>query len=250
MATVGFVVELKRSSRESGGTSKRQLPGLKRHGGLRVVGGRQTAAGHGELYVADPVLQAATNLLLFKRHAVAQRGDKLEAAPRGAASPTVESGYHGCPMALLRRGDGQNAERARRAIGDGNNAAGRRRPRSRHTVSFPIRRAGSTFPIKAAFQAFATIRSPSFRSEVRCGLPTTPSMQIKIYDSAKGKLLQTMGKEGGQQIRAIVPTDFWRPAGLRDRCARSRLWVTEMSNQPKRVSVWATFPTISENQAV
>jgi hypothetical protein len=71
-----------------------------------------------------------------------------------------------------------------------------------------------------------------------------PSMQVKVFDSA-GRLLRAMGKPGGagtpdgytEQPGPIDPNDFFFPAGLAID-AKGQLWVTELTIQPKRVSVW------------
>jgi len=63
-----------------------------------------------------------------------------------------------------------------------------------------------------------------------------PSQQVKIFDSA-GKLLRAMGAKGGQGIGKIDPDSFYRPGSLAVD-SRGRLWVTEMTASPKRVSVW------------
>ncbi len=63
------------------------------------------------------------------------------------------------------------------------------------------------------------------------------SQQVKVFDSS-GKLLRAMGRKGGQQIGKLNPNDFFQPAGL-DIDARGRLWVSEMTSSPKRVSVWS-----------
>ncbi len=80
-------------------------------------------------------------------------------------------------------------------------------------------------------------------------LETPASHQVKVFD-ASGKLLRAMGREGGQQVGEIDPESFFQPAGLAvDQ--RGRLWVTEFTQSPKRVSVWempddlaATKPTL------
>lgn len=62
------------------------------------------------------------------------------------------------------------------------------------------------------------------------------SQQVKIFD-AQGHLLHAIGKKGGQQPGRIDPESFWQPAGIAiDR--RGRLWVTEFTTSPKRVTVW------------
>jgi hypothetical protein len=67
-------------------------------------------------------------------------------------------------------------------------------------------------------------------------LDRAPSHQIKIFDD-QGRLLRSMGRQGGRLPGKIDPASFWQPAGLAVD-ARGRLWVTEFSQSPKRVSVW------------
>ncbi len=62
------------------------------------------------------------------------------------------------------------------------------------------------------------------------------SHQIKIFDT-DGKLLFTMGQKGGRSEGSYNVADFMQPAGLAfDN--HGRLWVSEFSQTPKRVTVW------------
>lgn len=63
------------------------------------------------------------------------------------------------------------------------------------------------------------------------------SHQVKVFDS-RGNLLRAMGREGGQQVGPIDPESFFQPAGLAID-PKGRLWVTEFTQSPKRVSVWS-----------
>ena len=60
--------------------------------------------------------------------------------------------------------------------------------------------------------------------------------QIKIF-SADGTLLRAMGQAGGRRAGRLDPQDFRQPAGLAIDLD-GRLWVTEFSQAPKRVTVW------------
>ncbi len=62
------------------------------------------------------------------------------------------------------------------------------------------------------------------------------SHQVKVFD-AQGKLLRAMGREGGAGVGAFDPESFFQPAGI-EIDGRGRLWVTEFTQSPKRVSVW------------
>ena len=62
------------------------------------------------------------------------------------------------------------------------------------------------------------------------------SHQIKVFSSG-GDLIAVIGKAGGQQVGAIDPTAFFMPSGMALDAA-GRLWVTEFTVSPKRVSVW------------
>ncbi len=64
-----------------------------------------------------------------------------------------------------------------------------------------------------------------------------PSHQVKIFDST-GRLLRVMGQKGGQPNGVIDPYSFYRPAGMA-LDSHGRLWVTELTMCPRRVSVWS-----------
>jgi hypothetical protein len=70
-------------------------------------------------------------------------------------------------------------------------------------------------------------------------LDAPASHQIKIFN-ADGELLRAMGREGGRQAGHFDPSSFVQPAGVAVD-ARGRLWVSEFSQSPKRVTVW-TLP--------
>lgn len=74
------------------------------------------------------------------------------------------------------------------------------------------------------------------RIYVGCGEPRN---QVLVFDRA-GKLLQTIGREGG---RALVGP--WQPDGMRFLSAMAvdgegKLWVTESDDWPRRFSAWDT----------
>jgi len=62
------------------------------------------------------------------------------------------------------------------------------------------------------------------------------SQQVKVFDST-GHLLRAIGQKGGQQPGKIDPESFWQPAGIAVD-SRGRLWVTQYTISPKRVSVF------------
>ena len=205
-----------------------QLPGLKGTG-LRVVGGRQTAAGDGELYVAD-LFGKQPRTYVFSA-ALAKRGDKLKLL---RVLPVR-------PWSLTWLPDGRCVAAMDKTLDVLDVQSGRTTPLVAGGLEAPYCVVSDA---KGRLYVSDQGGFPGIRYNPIAQLPQRAmritdhaSMQIKIYDS-QGKLLQTMGKEGGQQPGLIVPTDFWRPAGLAID-VRGRLWVTEMSNQPKRISVWA-----------
>ncbi len=81
-----------------------------------------------------------------------------------------------------------------------------------------------------AFNPYAQLKERALHFEGEA------SHQIKLFTVA-GKPLSVWGRKGGQQPGLVNPNDFWRPAGLAFD-PKGRLWVSEMTYQPKRVSVW------------
>lgn len=63
------------------------------------------------------------------------------------------------------------------------------------------------------------------------------TMRVKIF-SSKGKLKDTIGKEGGRSwIGSYVKKGMLMPAGI-SYDGQDKLWVTEFDDFPRRVSVW------------
>jgi hypothetical protein len=221
-----LVVELKDLPKDKLNTEGR-LPGLNGPG-LRVVGGRQTGGKDGELYVAD-LYGKEPRTYVFST-AVAKAGDKfklLRVLPVRPWSLTwLPDGR--CVAAMDKTLDVLDAQTGRTTPLV---AKGLEAPYC--VVSDPQGR------LYVSDQGgFAEIRfNPNAALQQRAlRITDRASMQIKVYDG-QGRLLRTLGKEGGQQPGKIDPADFWRPAGIA-LDARGRLWVTEMTYAPKRVSVW------------
>jgi sugar lactone lactonase YvrE len=63
-----------------------------------------------------------------------------------------------------------------------------------------------------------------------------PAHQVRVF-SVAGKALGVVGKPGGRRVGAYAPLGLDEPTGLAVD-ARGRLWVSETSRQPKRVSLW------------
>jgi hypothetical protein len=223
-----IVAELKDLPRDQVNTEGR-LPGLKGPG-LRVIGGH-AAQGGGELYVADLYGKEARTYVFGTKGA--KPGDRLKLL---RVLPIR-------PWSLTWLPDGRCVAAMDKTLDVLDTQTGR---------TTPLVSAGLEAPVCVASDAEGRIYVSDHggSSEIRFNpnaalleraLRTSgrASMQIKIFDS-HGRLLRTMGREGGQRPGAIEPTDFWRPAGIA-LDGRGRLWVTEMTYTPKRVSVW-TIP--------
>ena len=65
-----------------------------------------------------------------------------------------------------------------------------------------------------------------------------PSL-VKVFDPASGKLVRSIGTPGGFKVGPWDPTRFDTPGDLAID-GNGKLWVTEGSIQPKRVSIWST----------
>lgn len=79
-------------------------------------------------------------------------------------------------------------------------------------------------------------------------LDAPASHQVKIFDS-RGKLLRALGREGGRQAGAFDPASFFQPAGIAVD-TQGRLWVSELSQSPKRVTVWTLPPDLAAEEPV
>ncbi len=61
--------------------------------------------------------------------------------------------------------------------------------------------------------------------------------QVKVYD-LNGKLLRTIGKDGGRPAKGTYDVSgMYEPGGI-DVDEKGRLWVAETTDGPKRISVW------------
>ena len=91
------------------------------------------------------------------------------------------------------------------------------------------------------------IRFNPYASLVQRAMRSSPkaSNQVKIYD-ASGQFLRAIGREGGRAVGKYNPLDLLRPGGLAVD-SRGRLWLTEMTFQPKRVSVWNIPGDLAQN---
>jgi len=188
---------------------------------LRVVGGRE-----GELYVTD-AFGVEPRTYVFD---VGKRGDRLK------LSRTLPVR----PWSLGWLPDGRCVAAMDKTVDVLNTKTGETTPLVREGLSCPW---GIAIDAKGRIYVSdqgdaGTKFSPDGKlpwQAVR--LRGEPSHQVKIYDSA-GRLLRTMGRKGGQPIGKIDPNSFYKPAGLAID-PRGRLWVTEITMCPKRVSVWA-----------
>lgn len=209
---------------------KKDLPADGAVPALRVIGGRAAGDEPGELYAAD-LSGNAPRTWVF---APGKRGERLRLLRTLAVRPA----------ALAWLPDGRCVAAMERTVDLLDTQTGRTTPWVTNGISAPwglaVDRAGRVYVSDQGDTGdFRFTRFGQLPWHYRC-LDGASSQQVKVF-AADGRLLRALGTAGGQQPGVIDPMAFYRPAGLAID-ARDRLWVTELTFAPKRVSVW-TFPS-------
>lgn len=196
--------------------------------GLRVVGGRVTPDG-GELYLCD-VMASEPLTLVFAVGAPNSRLTFLR-------SLSVRT------WGVAWMSDGRCVAVLDRSVAWLDVETGSTHPFTKSPISAPwgvaVDGAGRVFVSDQGATGIHRFTRDGQMSHRYLRLDAPASHQVKIF-AADGTLLRAMGREGGRQAGAFDPASFLQPAGLAID-GRGRLWVGELSQSPKRVTVW-TLP--------
>jgi hypothetical protein len=202
---------------------------------LRVVGARQTTGG-GEVFAAD-VNSPKPRTLVFSVH---DSGQKLSYA---RSLPIRLWGTAWLP-------DGRCVAAADESVVVIDVETGKVEPFTSSPISSPwdvaTDAAGRVYVADQGATDIHRFTRDGQLSHRFQRLARPASHQIKVFDG-QGNLLRAMGREGGREVGAFDPESFFQPAGI-DVDAGGRLWVTEFTQSPKRVSVWEIPQDVAANQ--
>ncbi|EDY17371.1 NHL repeat containing protein [Chthoniobacter flavus Ellin428] len=210
--------------------------------GLRVIGGHQGADGtNGELYVVD-LFGKIPRTYVFS---LGKSGEKLKLQ---RVLPVRPWGVAWLP-------DGRCVAALENSIAVLDTSTGETKPLVSDGLSAPYAIAtdakGRIYVSDQGNTGMHRFTSDGQMPWRALRLNGESSQQIKIFD-AKGRQLRAIGLKGGRQPGHIDPNSFWQPGGIAVD-ARGRLWVTEFTTSPKRVSVWeipndlaATAPKLTQ----